>query len=107
MSYRDSISGIGAIIKSKERLPYGSESRGKMLPSENGRRAIFVPSWGALEKEEVDYLVEVAQGQEDERKKKRKKSEQKETLEKVVKATMQAPKGKRAKTAHEIITGGN
>jgi len=103
MSYRDRISNIGIIIKNKERLPYGNKDRGKFIPPEKGRRAIFVPSFGTMEKEEVDYVVEVAQEEEDERLKKNEKSEQKEQLESVVDAARRAPRGKRAETARQII----
>lgn len=103
MSYKDKISGIGIIIKRKERLPYGSKGRGRFIPPEKGRRAIFVPSFGALEKEEVDYLVEASQEKEDERMKKNVKSVQKERLEQLTQATLQAPEGERANTAREII----
>ena len=102
MSYKDSISGIGVIKRDKERLPYGSGSRGKFIPSENGRRSIFVPSFGVLEKEEVDYIVEAAKEQEDDRIRKNRKSEQKETLEKVTDALRKAKPGQRAKLLKEI-----
>ncbi len=103
MAYKDKISGISIIIKHKEQLPYGNNSRGKFLPSEKGRRAIFVPSFGVLEKEEVDYLVEASQEKEDERIKKGTKSQQKEELEQVATAMLRAPEGKRAETGCDII----
>ena len=100
--------GITLIFKTKPRLPYGSGSKGKFIPPEKGRRAIFVPSYGTMEKEEVEYIVGTAQEQEDERIKRGYKSEQKERLEQVVGAVRQAPQGKRAKLAREIIKeGGN
>ena len=94
---------ITLIFKNKERLPLGNEGRGRFVESEKGRRAIFVPSFGVLEKEEVDYLVEGAQEQEDDRIKRKQKSEQKEALENVAMAMRQAPQGKRGKTGKEII----
>ncbi len=97
--------GITLIFKNKERLPYGNKDRGKFIPQEKGRRSIFVPSFGVLEKEEVDYLVEGAQEQEDERIKKGTKSKQKEELEQVAIAMKQAPEGKRAKMGRDIIKG--
>ena len=100
----EKIKTIGIMkVKHKESLPYGEKSRGRLVPAEEGRRAIFVPSWGSMEKEEIDYVVEEAQGQEDERIKKNKKSATKERLEKVVEATRQAPRGKRAETAQKLI----
>lgn len=103
MSYKDSVSGIGIIIKNKPQLPYGNGARGRMIPSEKGRRAIFVPSFGVLEEKEVNDLVEDAQGQEDERIKTKQQTQNKENLENLVKATRAAPRGERAKTAREII----
>lgn len=103
MSYRDNISGISFIVKKKERLPYGNKDRGRLVPSEKGRRTIFVPSWGTMEKEEVDYIVGTAQEQEDERIKKGYGTETGEVLEKVAQAGQVAPKGKRAETMREII----
>lgn len=96
--------GIQLIFKNKERLPYGSNSRGKMIASESGRRAIFVPSFGALEKEEVEYLVEAAKEQEDDRLRKGKISVQKAALEAVTNEVRKAKPGQRAKTAR--ILGG-
>ena len=96
---------VTLIFKSKERLPYGSGSRGKFIPTEKGRRSIFVPSFGVLEKEEVDYIVEAAKEQEDDRIRKNRKSEQKETLEKVTDALRKAKPGQRAKLLKEIQGG--
>ncbi len=101
----EKIKTLSVIVKSKERLPYGTGSRGRLIPSEKGRRAIFVPSFGALEKEEVDYLVEVSQEQEDERIKKGSKTKVKEEIEQVAQAMVQAPEGKRAKVGNDIIKG--
>ena len=106
MSYRDKISGIGIIIKNKENLPYGNKDRGRLVPSEKGRRAIFVPSFGTMEKEEVDYIVEASQDKEDERIKKNEKSNTRERLEQVVEVARRAPRGKRAIAAQEIIDEG-
>ena len=99
----EKIKTLGVIVRKTERLPYGNRSRGQFIPPEKGRRAIFVPSFGALEKEEVDYLVEASQEQEDERLRKGTKSQVKEELEQVVQAMRQTPAGKRAKTGREII----
>ena len=87
------------IIKNKPRLRYGSEAPSKLIPAEKGRSAIYVMSEGLLEQEEVDYIVEGVQEKED------RPRPQKKRLEKVIKAMNEAPKGKRAKTAREIIGG--
>jgi len=105
MSYRDKVSGIGIIIRNKERLPLGNGSRGKLTPAEKGRRSIFVPSFGAMEKEEIEYVTSVAQEQEDERLKNKEKSGQKRALEYVTGEVRKADKGKRAEKAKEL-TGG-
>jgi len=56
-----------------------------------------------LEKEEVDYIAEASLEKERNRVR---KSEQKETLEKVTKAILSAPQGKRRVVLNQI-TGGN
>lgn len=101
----EKIKSLSFIVKHKERLPYGEKSRGRFIPAEKGRRDIFVPSFGSMEKEEIDYVVEEARGQEDERIKEKAKSPAKERLEKVVEATRQAPRGERAETARKLIDG--
>lgn len=105
MAYKDTLC-TNFILKGKAQKMYGQEAPSKLVLAEKGRNAIYVMSEGALEQEEVDYLVEAAQYKEDARIKKNEKSATKERLEQVVEATMQAPKGQRAKTAQEIITGG-
>ena len=104
MSYKDTLC-VNFVVKHKERLPYGNKDRGRYVKGGNGRRDIFVPSFGTMEKEEIDYVVEVAQEQEDERLKRPEKTPQKENLEYVANEMLKAPKGKRAKTAREIIDG--
>lgn len=89
--------------KSKGNLPYGNKDKGRIVLAEKGRRAIFVPSFGAMEKEEVDYIIEVAQGQEDERIKRPTHSIQRERLESVTQAARNAPRGERIKTIREIL----
>jgi len=103
MSYRDRLSGINIIIKQKERLPYGNKDRGKFVPPEKGRRSIFVPSFGTMEKEEVEYVVEVAQEQEDERLKRNEKSPTKQRLENITDAALQAKPGQRRETIQKIL----
>ncbi len=99
MSYRDSISGIGFISKSKERLPLGNGSRGRFVPPSGKRAGILVPSFGALEKEEIDYIVEAEQEKEDTRVR---HSEQKEKLERASRIAMNAKKGKRIEVLKEL-----
>ena len=99
----EKIRSLGVIVRNKEQLPYGNGSRGVLVPARDGRRAIFVPSFGSMEKEEVEYVAEVAQGQEDERIERKEVSHQRAMLEEVTQATRQAPSGERAKVAGEII----
>ena len=58
----EKIKTIGIIIRPEpKRLQYGTGSPGKIiLGSETGGLDIFVPSGGAMEQEEVDYVAEVA-----------------------------------------------
>ena len=94
---------ITLIFKNKERLPYGNKDRGQFIPAEKGRHAIFVPSFGAMEKEEIDDIVLAAQEKEDTRLKKKEKSPTKQNLENLTLAAMQASRGKRAKTIKQIL----
>lgn len=102
MAYVDNLC-TNFIIHNKSAKQYGKEAPSKLIPAEKGRSAIYVMSEGALEQEEVDYLVEATQYKEDARIKKNVKRPTQERLEEVVKATMRAPRGERAKTAKEII----
>lgn len=102
-AFIEKIKTLGVIVRHKEQLPLGNKSRGKFVPQENGRRAILVPSFGALEKEEVDYTVEAAQEKEDERIRKEKPRQQKEELGQIVTAMMRTKPGKRAEMGHQII----
>ena len=101
----EKIKTLSIITRQKGRLPLGNKDRGKYIPPEDGRRAIFVPSFGTMEKEEVEYVVEVAKEQEDERLKRGGVSAQRAALERVTQAVRQAPSGKRAETAKRIIEG--
>lgn len=93
----------------KERLPLGEGSRGKYIPPEGDRHGILVPSWGALEKDEVEYTAMAALEIEEERVKLRKErpkrdwGDQKDVLEKVTQAALRAPQGHRAETIQNCI----
>ena len=95
---------ITLIFKDRERRQYGSEAPSKFVPAEKGRSAIFVMSDGALEKEEVDYIIEGMQEKEDGRKKVKRAG--KEHMEKLVGTITQAPPGERKKTLTEILGRG-
>lgn len=102
MAYKDTLC-TNFIVKGKDRLAYGNKDRGKFIPSEKGRRAIFVPSFGTMEREEIDDIVLAAQEQEDDRIKKGERTQLKQNLENLTQAALSAPKGQRAKTIREIL----
>ncbi len=94
-------------IKTREQLPLGSGSRGRFISSkETGGLAILVPSFGALDKEEVDYVAEEAIAQEKERVKTAEPRLSAVALRNVVTETNKAPKGKRKKTLEQITKEG-
>ena len=90
-------------IKTPERLPLGNKSRGRFISSEEtGGLSILIPSFGALEKEEVDYVAEEAIYQEKERVKTAEPRLTKIALQNVMAETLKAPEGKRKKTLERI-----
>ena len=108
-AFIEKIKTIGfSISKPKERLPYGTGSRGKFIPAEEtGGLSIFVPSFGAMEKEEVDYVTEVAVAKEKERVAKglpynERNAMTKQALGNIVKIGKSQPEGKRAKTMERV-----
>ncbi len=93
-------------IQTKERLPFGSGSRGRYVSSiETGGLPIFVPSWGALEKAEVDYLADAAIDKEKERVRKKREyvRQDKERISKYMKLAYETKPGQRAKTVREAM----
>ncbi len=96
-----------AIVHERERLPLGNGSRGRFISSkETGGLSILVPSFGALEKEEVDYVAEEAIAEEKERIKTAKPRLATTALRNVMTETRKAPKGKRRKTLEQITKEG-
>lgn len=95
--------GVTLIFKNKERHPLGNNANGRIIPPEKGRSAIYVPSFGVLEKEEIDDVVLAAQEKEDTRIKKEIKRPTQERLEAITQIVLQAPEGERAKVARELI----
>lgn len=88
-----------AVFKEYERLPLGNGARGKYLSSEEtGGLPVYVPSFGAMEQEEIDYVAEAAV----DRSEKREPRESKVALQSIVNETMKAPKGKRRETIEKI-----
>ena len=50
--------GITLIFKNRERRPLGHGAKGKLVPPKDGKMGYFIPSFGALEQKEIDYIVE-------------------------------------------------
>lgn len=96
------------VITIEKRLPYGTGSAGKYVPSkETGGLPIYVPSFGAMEQAEVDYVAEVAVGKEKERVAKNKpltekNAETKEVLGNIVKIGKSQPEGARATAMAQV-----
>ena len=94
-------------VVERKRLRYGSGSPGKIMTHrETGGLDIFIPSDGAMEQDEVDYIAEGAMEKERERVKKAKKSPQRETQARIQAYTTLAnrtPRGQRAKVLREAI----
>ncbi len=58
---REMTSPVRITVNQLERLPYGSGARGRFVShTETGGCDILVPSFGAMEKEEVDYVTQGA-----------------------------------------------
>lgn len=90
-------------VEHKENLPYGNKSKGRFIShKETGGSDILIPSWGALEKEEVDYLAEAMIEKE---KTHKRQSPMKDNMEAVTKALLRTPMGERREMLNEI-TGG-
>lgn len=59
--------GLTLIFKDKPRRRLGTGAKGVLIPPEGDELGIFVPSFGVMEQEEIDYIV----GMEKEKKNKR------------------------------------
>ena len=94
-------------IVNKVRQRYGEGSYGKMLThKETGGLDIFVPSFGAMEQEEVDDIAEGALEKEKARVKKNKKTDRSENQARIkayAELARSAKRGQRAKTIREAI----
>ncbi len=103
----EKVKTIGVIVKTPEQLRLGNKSRGRFISSEEtGGMSILIPSFGALEKEEVDYVAEEAIYREKERQKKSEPRLTTVALQNVMAETLKAPKGKRKKTLERITKEG-
>ncbi len=96
-----------AVIKTVEQLPYGTGSRGRLLSAEEtGGLPILIPSFGALEKEEIDYVAAGAIEREHERVKNSPPRASKVAIHNMVTEAKRAPEGKRKSTMDKIKTEG-
>ena len=95
------------IVQGNRRLPLGSGSPGKMITGkETGGLDIFIPSYGALEQEEVNYIAEGAIEKEKSRVRKKNKTPQRQNqtnLQAYVNLANRTPKGKKAKVLREAM----
>ena len=111
-AFIEKIKSLSIHTKNPVRLPYGEGSAGKYVSAkETGGLPIFVPSFGAVEQAEVDYVAEQAVGKERERVKAHKALNEsnaltKEALGNIVETVKAQPEGKRIKAATEIIREG-
>jgi putative FmdB family regulatory protein len=95
------------IVQDKKRLPLGSGSEGKIVSSkETGGLDIFIPSYGMLEQEEVDYIAEGAVEKEKARVRKKKKIAQRANqamVQSFVDLANKTPRGQKAKAIREAM----
>jgi putative FmdB family regulatory protein len=90
----------------KKRLQYGSGSAGRMITSkETGGMGVFIPSYGALEQEEVDYIAEGAIEKEKTRVKNKKKTPRRNQsiVQAYVNLANKTKKGQKAKAIREAM----
>ena len=95
-------------IINKPRLQFGSGSPGRVIShKETGGLDIIIPSMGAMEQDEVDYIATGAIEKEKERVKKAKKqgprSEKQAIIQAYTDLANRTPKGQRAKVLREAI----
>jgi len=92
------------VINEKVQRQYGTGSEGKLiLGKETGGLDIFVPSYGSMEQEEVDYVAGMAVEKEKERVRKGRHNETKEALEGLKKLAYQTKPGKRYEALQEAV----
>jgi putative FmdB family regulatory protein len=97
------------IVQGGKALPLGSGSPGKIISSkETGGMGIFIPSYGALEQAEVDYLAEGAIENEKTRIKKKTHRKTQAVVQAFADLANRTKKGQKAKAIRQAIkeTGG-
>jgi putative FmdB family regulatory protein len=93
------------IVQGAKRLPLGSGSAGRTISSkETGGMGVFIPSYGLLEQEEVDYIAEGAIEKEKNRVKNKKfRRRSQELVQSYVNLANSKPRGQKAKSIREAI----
>lgn len=95
------------IIQGKKQLPFGTGSPGRMIThKETGGMGVYIPSYGSMEQDEVDYIAEGAIEKEKARVKKKKKSIQRESqalVQAYVDLANKTPRGQKAKVLRQAI----
>ena len=92
------------IVNEKIRHRFGTGALGKVvLGSETGGLDIFVPSGGAMEQEEVDYVAGMAVEKERERVKKERHNPTREAMEGLKRLAYQTKPGKRYEVLQEAV----
>lgn len=99
----EKVKSLSFIVKNPVRRPFGEKAPGKFIKGEDGRRDILIPSFGALEQDEIDYIAEASIEKENERLKKRQTSVQKTAIGSVISEMRKAPPGKRTEAGERII----
>ncbi len=97
---------ITLIFKDRERQRYGSGSKGKFIShKETGGMDIFVPSFGTMEQDEVDYVAEGALEKEQARvrHKEVRESKTKEIIQSLTNLALQTKQGQRAKVINKVL----
>jgi len=95
------------IVQGSQRLQFGSGSAGKIIsPEETGGVGIYIPSGGAMEQAEVDYIAEGAIEKEKTRVEKKKKATQSANqaiVQAYVNLANSKPRGQKAKAIREAM----
>ncbi len=93
-------------VQQKERLPYGYGSRGRFIShTETGGMDILIPSWGAMDKSEIDDLAETSIAKEKDRVRKKRNTERKikQKIGAYMDLALKAPQGQRIKVLKEAM----
>src|SRR3990167_5966944 len=93
-------------IVNTPRLQFGSGSAGRVIsPAETGGMGIYIPSMGAMEQQEVDYIATAAMEKEKSRIKKKRgpRSEMQARIQAYANLAKRARPGQRAKVIRDAV----